>query len=254
MTTTLIVLAHPEPRSFNAAWAQASAKAAQALGHEVIWSDLCATGFDPVESPAHYVGRDGETPFDVLKAQEEVSAQDALPYDVALEVVKVRRADRIIFHFPIWWFAPPAILKGWCERALAHGALHSVDARFDTGLCRRKQALFCVTTGSREAESAYNGKEGDIQMLLWPLAYTLRYLGMTVLRPEILHGVHGYNRGERRLAMEARLRAALDAQPTLIEGLERREVLAFNSDDEFDKDGRLRPGAASHSPFIRHTP
>ncbi len=52
MPTTLIVLAHPDPRSFNAAWARATAEAATAQGHKVIWSDLYAMGLHPAEAAA----------------------------------------------------------------------------------------------------------------------------------------------------------------------------------------------------------
>ena len=111
MTTTLIVLAHPEPTSFNADWARATAGAVEAAGEKVIWSDLYALGFDAAERGAFY---SDETPFDPLKAQ----ATGDWPPDVAEEVEKIRAADNLIFHFPLWWFGPPAILKGWCDRVL----------------------------------------------------------------------------------------------------------------------------------------
>ena len=250
MTTTLIVLAHPGRTSFNRAWAQATEKAALALGDEVLWSDLNAMGFDPVERPGQY-GASRETAFDPLKRQEAAALSGDLPGDVAGEIAKVRAADRIVFHFPLWWFAPPAILKGWCDRVLAHGALHNVDERFDTGMCRGKAALFCVTTGSRASESAFNGREGDVTMLLWPLAYALRYLGFAVLEPVTAHGVHGYHKGARRAELEARLGAVLDAQGALMAGFDARPVMQFNADSDFDAAGRLKPGAAQYSYFIR---
>jgi NAD(P)H dehydrogenase (quinone) len=251
MPTTLIVLAHPEARSFNAQWADASAKASAAIGHDVIWSDLYAMGFDPAERAALYDDLPGDAPFDPLKAQGHAS-ETCLPAMIAAEHDKLRRADRIIFHFPIWWFAPPAMLKGWCDRALTHGALHSTAERFDTGMLRGKKALFCVTTGSNADESAHNGKEGDINLLLWPLAYTLRYVGLTVLRPLCLHGVHGYHRGDRAAALQNRLKAALSAHPALIAGFDDLPEIAFNADSDFDAQGRLRRDRASVTPFIRH--
>ncbi|TYC64406.1 NAD(P)H-dependent oxidoreductase [Marinobacter sp. BW6] len=45
-----------------------------------------------------------------------------------------------------------------------------------------------------------------MQMLLWPLAYTFRYLGFDVLRPLIVHGVHGYHKGAAKDDLENRLR------------------------------------------------
>ena len=248
MTTTLVVLAHPEPRSFCGQWAEATARAAEALGDTVLRSDL--RHFDPMERPAHYAH--AGDPFDVLKAQEQASVTGQLPPDVLAEVEKVEAADRIVFHFPLWWFAPPAMLKGWFERVLVHGRTHDVDNRFDTGRFRGRKALFCVTTGANDAESGADGKEGDTRLHLWPAAYTLRYLGFDVLAPVLVHGVHGYHRGDRLEALKARLRATLSAQAGLLEGFDTLRLMRFNADSDFENEGRLKPGAPSHSPFIRH--
>lgn len=248
--TTLIVLAHPERRSFCGAWAEASAKAAEAESDLVLWSDLYAMEFHPAEGPARYA--EAPTPFDALRAQEGAAAAGQLASDVAAEVDKIRAADRIIFHFPIWWFAPPAMLKGWCDRALVHGAIHDTDRRFDAGLLRGKRALFCVTTGARDSEAGPDGKEGETRLLLWPLAYSLRYCGMEVAEPVLVHGVHGYHRGERKAALEARLARVLTDQAGVIAGLPERPVMPFNADGDFDAEGRLRREAPSHWPFIRH--
>lgn len=254
MNTTLIVLAHPNRASFNGAWADATGAACRAAGHTVLWSDLCGDGFDPVESPRHYTGGEDKLGFDPLRAQERAFDTARLPGDIETEIDKIRRADRIVFHFPLWWFAPPAILKGWFDRVLAHGALHDVDRRFDSGLCRGKRALMCVTTGATAAETAPDGKEGDFTLLLWPTAYTLRYLGFEVLMPLGVHGVHGYHQGAARVALQTRLAAVLDAQGDRIAGFDDLPLMRFNPDSDFDDEGRLRPDRPSHSPFIRHRP
>jgi NAD(P)H dehydrogenase (quinone) len=186
------------------------------------------------------------------EAQEAAAAAGRLPEDVAGEVAKIRAADAIVFHFPLWWFAPPAMLKGWTERCLPHGALHDVENRFDRGMLRGKRALFCVTTGAKASEAGPDGKEGETRLLLWPLAYTLRYCGMDVAEPVLVHGVHGYHRGARKAELEARLGRVLAAQGEMIGGLWERPLLPFNADAEFDAEGRLGAGAPSYWPFIRH--
>jgi NAD(P)H dehydrogenase (quinone) len=247
--TVLIVLAHPERRSFCGSWAEASADAAARTGAQVLWSDLCGMGFDAVEGPRHYPAHHGR--FDPLKAQETAAAEGRLPPDVLREVEKIEAADTIVFHFPLWWFGPPAILKGWLDRCLVHGRIHDVDRRFDAGLMRGKRALFCVSTGARASESGPGGKEGETRLLLWPLAYTLRYCGFDVAEPLLAHGVHGYFKGADEAALEARLRGVLESQAGVIEGLGERALMPFNADSDFDAEGRLRPGAPSHTPFIR---
>jgi NAD(P)H dehydrogenase (quinone) len=247
--TVLIVLAHPERRSFCGAWAEASAAGAEAAAARVLWSDLCAMSFDPVEGSERYTSHDGR--FDPLKAQERAAAEGHLPADVAREVAKIELADMIVFHFPLWWFGPPAILKGWFDRCLVHGRIHDVDNRFDAGRMRGKRALFCVSTGASAVECGPGGKEGETRLLLWPHAYALRYCGFDVAEPLTVHGVHGYFEGAEERALETRLAEVLADQARIIATLDRRPVIPFNADSDFDGTGRLRPGAPVHSPFIR---
>ena len=253
--STLIVLAHPEPRSFNGSWAQASAEASEANGHTVLFSDLVSMGFDPVEKRSHYdlvTANDDDEPFDPLRMQDRAANMNRLPAEVATEIQKIRDVDRVIFHFPLWWFAPPAILKGWLDRCLVHGALHTSTQRFDAGICIDKKALFCVSTGSTALESSPSGKEGDVNMLVWPMAYTLRYLGFTVLEPIVVHGVHGFHEGEAKAALQLRLSQVINNQHHLVSNFDELPRMQFNRDDEFSDEGILKPSARSYSGFIRH--
>jgi putative NADPH-quinone reductase len=43
----LVILAHPSPKSFNAAIAHTAVEALKASGHEVVFHDLYAEKFDP---------------------------------------------------------------------------------------------------------------------------------------------------------------------------------------------------------------
>lgn len=245
--STLIILAHPSSTSFNSQWAQATATACD---DEVLWSDLYQMNFNPVEKASNYHLSSDD--FDPLKAQFEATNDNLLPNDVALEIEKIRAADRLVFHFPLWWFSPPAILKGWTDRCLVHGAMHRSDARFDTGLCKGKEALFCVTTGASEIESGPDGKEGDTHMHLWHLAYTLRYCGFDVKRPLLFHGVHGYFKGDVQKDLENGCKDTLLAQPGIIKHWNERPNISFNCDSDFDEQGRLKPSAPSFSAFIKN--
>ncbi|SDJ98982.1 NAD(P)H-dependent oxidoreductase [Aliiruegeria lutimaris] len=248
MTNTLVVSAHPEPDSFTAAWARASAEAAAGAG-DVATSDLYAMGFDPAERAELYRH---EGRFDPLRVQEAAAAAGTLPPELAAEVAKIRAADLLILHFPIWWFGPPAMLKGWFDRALVHGALHAVERRFEDGPCAGKRALMCVSTGCRAEECGPDGREGDLRLLLWPLAHALRYCGFTVLEPVCVHEVHGYHEAPARDAFAARIACVLEQQAAVIDGLASRPVWASNPSSDFDSLGRLLPGAPVLSPFIRH--
>ena len=237
MPNHFIISAHPNPKSFIGAWASASARAAAELGAVAV-SDLYAMQFDPVERASN-----------PLETQYRASAGSAWADDVALEIDKIRAADVIVFHFPIWWFGAPAILKGWLDRCLVHGGLHDVDHRFDRGFCRGKTALFCVSTGATEVEVGPAGKEGRLDLLLWPLAYTLRYCGFEIADPVAVHGVHGYWEGAQKAALEARLTRVLDGQPAVIRTLAARRRWRFNADTDFDTAGQLHPDAERIWPF-----
>ncbi|KWT74780.1 MULTISPECIES: NAD(P)H-dependent oxidoreductase [unclassified Variovorax] len=50
--------------------------------------------------------------------------------------------------------------------------------------------MLSVTCGGGPSETfQYNGRNGDIDLLLWPLDFSLSHVGMTVLKPEVLYGV-----------------------------------------------------------------
>ena len=51
----LLVLAHPERRSFNGAMFDTASDTLRAAGHDVATSDLYRMGFDPVFSRSNFV-------------------------------------------------------------------------------------------------------------------------------------------------------------------------------------------------------
>jgi putative NADPH-quinone reductase len=137
-----------------------------------------------------------------------------LPPDAAAEAEKITAADVIIFHFPLWWFGPPAILKGWLDRCLIHGALHDVEHRFDAGP-PDGQARTVLRQHRRDRGGMRTRRQGRGRASS-PLAFGLhlRYCGMDVCEPVLIHGVHGYFDGAEETALEARLSEALVDQGT----------------------------------------
>ncbi len=73
------VLAHPEPRSFNAHLVRSGATALEAEGWTVSISDLYAMGFDPCERPQHFADRGDPARFDPQSEQRHGSEVGALP-------------------------------------------------------------------------------------------------------------------------------------------------------------------------------
>ena len=245
-----VVLAHPEPASFNGRLAGITREALGAAGWRTSFSDLCAMDFDPREGPQRSRPRRSPHGFDAQTEQRAASEAGTLPDDVRGEIDRLLACDLLVVHFPLWWFGMPAILKGWLDRVFVHGTMHRSRRRFDTGVCAGKAMIACVTTGASAETCACDGYEGDVQLHLWPLLFAFRYVGFEVLAPEVLHGVTGgpAAAGTRlRDGHAARWRAALD-------GLATRPRVPYNRDGDFDATGRLRAEAPSYSPFIRHRP
>jgi putative NADPH-quinone reductase len=95
-----IILAHPNPRSFNHALAGAVYDRLCALGHDVILHDLHVERFDPI-LPA-----------------SEIPTEASLPPAIAAHCEEIAAADGIVIVHPNWWGGPPAILKGWIDRVM----------------------------------------------------------------------------------------------------------------------------------------
>lgn len=247
-----VVLAHPETRSFNGHLARISRTELADAGYDHSFSDLYAMNFDPCESAGHYrVRKDAET-FHPQTEQCFNAANRTTPADVDAEVERLLGCDLLLLHFPLWWFGPPAILKGWMDRVFLYGRVYRSTMRYDAGICAGKRVIACVTTGAGADSCAYDGKEGDTRLHLWPVMYAFRYLGFEVLEPEILHGVGGTAFMEGREGGLSTLDAHSERWASALKGMPSRPSVPYNGDGEFDDRQRLRPEAPSHTPFIRH--
>lgn len=99
----LVILAHPDPASFNHALAEQICKAVRDNGHTAILHDLYAEGFDPM-LPAEEIQRGAQLPAPIARHCQETAA-----------------ADGIIIVHPNWWGMPPAVLTGWVDRIMRPG-------------------------------------------------------------------------------------------------------------------------------------
>lgn len=195
--SVLIVLAHPEPRSLNAALAAAAAETLQAQNHRVMVSDLYAMGFHAVAGGQDFRDRADPGKLNLITESGHAYASGTQAGDIAAEQQKILSADALILQFPLWWFSPPAILKGWIERVWAYGLAYGFQGkgnthRYGEGGLSGKRALVSVTTGGPEADFGPRGINGPLNEILFPLLHgSLFYPGMEVLP---LHAIHGANR------------------------------------------------------------
>jgi NAD(P)H dehydrogenase (quinone) len=182
----LIVLAHPELKSFNGAMADTAKRTLEAAGHTVAFSDLYRMGFNPVSDRYNFLSvKDPE----YLKLQVEesyASEQNAFAPELEEEIRKIESCDLMIFQFPLWWFGLPAILKGWVDRVMAMGRTWGNGNIYNTGRFRGKRALLSLTTGGPDETYLKGGFNGDIHAILRPIQRGIfQFLGFDVLAPQI---------------------------------------------------------------------
>lgn len=128
-----VILAHPDENSFNAAIARTWCEAARACGHEAEMRDLYRLGFNPV-----------------LKATEQPRPDlYAMSSDVAAELAAIASADIFILVYPVWFGAPPAMLKGYVDRVLGSGFSYgSIRERAHHRFMGGKQLVSISTSGN----------------------------------------------------------------------------------------------------------
>lgn len=101
-----LILAHPNPASFNHAIAYTAAEELKNRGHYVYFHDLYKEGFDPVLTHG------------------EISRNAQLPPVIEAHCREIVLAQGIIVVHPNWWGQPPAILKGWVDRVVRPGVAY----------------------------------------------------------------------------------------------------------------------------------
>jgi NAD(P)H dehydrogenase (quinone) len=235
---THIVHAHPEPYSYNGALTRTAECSLRERSGTVTVSDLYRSGFDPVEGGRHYAKRAQDDRFAALAEQRHAWSTDTLPEDVMSEIRNLERADLVILQFPLWWHSPPAILKGWMDRVFVSGGLYTSQMRYDTGYFRGRRALVSVTTGAPRAAFGPGCRGGDFETMLWPVHYSMHYMGFSVLPPFISHGVqgHGYSY-EDKSSLGNRLRGNLAEWNSRLTHLDETEPLWFPGWSDWNKDG-----------------
>jgi NAD(P)H dehydrogenase (quinone) len=191
----LLVYANDDPGSFTAALNNTAQEVMTQKGHTVVVSDLYGVGFNPTAEKFDFSTLSGQH-YNYMNEQIVAAKQDwAYSPDIVEEIQKVQAADVILFHFPLWWNAPPAILKGWLDRVLTKGTAWDAEHIFSTGLYRGKAAGVAVSVGDQENIYRSDGAHrATVQQMLYPMLHgTLAYCGFNVLEPFIAHGINAAN-------------------------------------------------------------
>lgn len=124
-----ILLAHPNPESFNHAVCDAFVKGLKTAGSEIKINDLHASGFNPIMAGNDF---------------NQFTEKARMPEDIIAEQAKVDWADALALIYPVWWNEAPAILKGWIDRVLTKGWAYDItpEGKFLALLKLKKVIIF----------------------------------------------------------------------------------------------------------------
>lgn len=157
-----VLLAHPNPDSFNHALAHTVVTTLQDAGHAVTFHDLQAERFDPVM-----------TAREVL----EYRSDDPL---VERHCDELYRTDGLVVVHPVWFDQPPAILKGWVDRVVRQEvAFRRTPDGTVHGLLSAQHALVINTANMRPG-----GERVDLLDAFWRLV--LEPCGVASVRRSLL--------------------------------------------------------------------
>ena len=249
-----IVLAHPEPKSYNGHLTNVAKNALQDSGWTVSISDLYSMNFDPSEKAVFYASPKDPSRFNVQAEQRHASEHQTIPAEIEAEIKKLDSADLLILQYPMWWHLPPAILKGWYDRVFLYGEVYTSKKRFEAGRFAGKRAMLSVTVGTSQETYAYNGRSGDISLMLWPVNFTLAFVGYTVLEPFVAYGVESAISYSDSDDVTKRLLDIENHLSNRVKNIDDINEVPFNRMADWAEDGRIKPSASVHSPFIRHNP
>jgi NAD(P)H dehydrogenase (quinone) len=133
----LIILGHPDEKSFNHAIADTCRNRLIENGHSVIFHDLYKEGFNPV--------------IDKI----EIPKNGHIDTIINAHCEELINSDGIIIIHPNWWGQPPAILKGWIDRVIRPGIAYEFKEGdngegLPIGLLKAKTGLVFNTSNTYE--------------------------------------------------------------------------------------------------------
>lgn len=145
-----IIYAHPWDGSFNHAVLEETEKSLEQNGQDYTLIDLNKDGFNPVltENELSVYGKSG--------------FKDPL-VDKYIQILK--KTEKIIFIFPVWWIGVPAILKGFFDKVFLKDKIISFENNQQTDVTK----AMLLTTSELTTEALMNDFENPLRILNYPI-------------------------------------------------------------------------------------
>lgn len=178
MKNVLIINGHPDKESFNWALAESYKNGATMVEAQVETIDLIDLEFDPILKYGYRI------PYEL-----EPDLQEAIQ--------KIKKADHIVWFFPMWWYGLPALLKGFIDRTF----LPNITFKYQKGklfpekLLKGKTSRMVITSDTVSWYHTYfMGKPVINQMKKG----VLEFCGITPVRTTYLGPVKSSTVGQRK--------------------------------------------------------
>lgn len=167
----LIVFTHPNSNSFNHALLEKISAGLEQSGHEIRVKNLYQENFNPV--------------LDSKDLSQLHSGN--IPPRISAEQEQLLWAEGLVFIYPLWWFTPPAMLKGWFDVTLSNGVAFEYSSEGARGLLKHKKALVLITAGASED---YFDENDSLEMSHRPITDgTLSFCGVNNVSHKIYYDI-----------------------------------------------------------------
>lgn len=129
MKNILIINGHPNPDSFNYALSAAYAEGVQNAGITPEYINIATLRFNP-------------------NLQYGYQKRTELEPDLLEAIEKIKKADHLVWFFPMWWYSYPALMKGFIDRTFLPGITYQpIEGKpFPQKLLKGKTARIVVTS------------------------------------------------------------------------------------------------------------
>lgn len=148
MKKSLVVHAHPNPDSFNHALRHRVERGIEIGGGVARVRDLYAESFDPR--------------LTLAERRSHLEPPSAKPH-LQSYFDDLMWCDSIVFVYPTWWGAQPAMLKGWMDRVWVRGVAWELPEgarRLRPTLHNVRQLVTVTTHGSSRLVNSLQGAPG----------------------------------------------------------------------------------------------
>jgi len=178
MKKTIIINGNPNLDSLSMAIAEKYRKSAKNAGHNSEVLHLNKLSFDPILKGGRI--DTGQLEPDIQKAQQSI-----------------KKADHLVFVFPIWWGTYPALLKGFIDRTFLSGFAYEYDKSTKklNKLLKGKTARLVVTMDTPSWYYALFYKNLGIRALKQGL---LQYCGVTPVKTTVFSPVRTSTQEQRK--------------------------------------------------------